>query len=205
MATADLDWRFLRGSSIFLVVIVLISGAALVGSYQFSKAKDIIHKRENSKYMNVRNQYRTLDEEESLIATYLPRYIALENAGIIGREKRLDWIESLRQSAKQSQVAKLQYKIGAQKVFATGMPLEIGDYKVFASKMSITVDLLHEGDLLSLLDNISRNVTGLYGLRECDIQRIGQDLSTEPDGVNLSALCHMNFLTIRKSAAGERG
>ncbi len=205
MKAADIDWRVLRGSIIGLLVIVLISGGALTVSYQFANSKNTTNKRERAKYLNVRNQYRTLDQEEGLIATYLPRYVALENAGVIGREKRLDWIEALRQSAKQAQVAKLRYTIAVQKPFVTGSKLDVGDFRVFASVMDIKVDLLHEGDLFALLENFNRSVTGLYGLSECDIKRRGKDISNEADAVNLTASCKLNFLTIRKADAGGQG
>ena len=67
------------------------------------------------------------------------------------------------------------------------------------------MDLLHEGDLFALLDSFNRTVTGLYGLRECKIMRRGEGINTEADAVNLSALCYLNFLTIRKADAGDRG
>ncbi len=205
MNAAEIDWRVLRGSMIGLVIVVLISGGALLGSYQFANAKRLLQKRERANFMNARNQYHTLDKEEGLIATYLPRYIALETAGIIGREKRLDWIESLRQSAKQAQVAKLNYRIDAQKPFNTGTKLEVGNYRVFASRVSVDVDLLHEGDLLALLDNFNRSVAGLYGLSDCAIQHPGKEISMAADAINLRAKCHLNFLTIRKSDPGDQG
>jgi len=196
---AEIEWSVLRGSMILLVIAVIISAGSLVGSYQFANSKNKIHKREQARYLSARTQYHTLDEEEGLIAIYLPRYVALENAGIIGREKRLDWIESLRQSAKQSQVAKMQYDISAQKLFETKIPLDVGDYKIYASTMSLNIDLLHEGDLFTLLDNLNSSLTGLYGLSACDLKRKGSEISNEVDAVNLSAHCDVNFLTIRKT------
>ena len=199
MRAAEIEWSVLRGSIIFLVIAVVISAGSLAGSYQFANLKNKTHKREQAKFISARTQYRTLDEEEGLIAIYLPRYVALENAGIIGREKRLDWIESLRQSAKQSQVAKMQYDISAQKLFETKIPLDVGDYKIYASTMSLNLGLLHEGDLFTLLDNLSSSLTGLYGLSECDLKRKGPEIRNEVDAVNLSARCALNFLTIRKT------
>ena len=198
MRAAEIEWSVLRGSIILLVIAVVITAGSIVGSYQFANSKNKINKREQAKYMSARTQYHTLDEEEGLIAIYLPRYVALENAGIIGREKRLDWIESLRQSAKQSQVAKMQYDISAQKPFETNIPLDVGDYKIYASTMSLKVDLLHEGDLFALLDNLNSSITSLYGLSECDLKRKGSEISNEVDAINLSARCNLNFLTIRK-------
>lgn len=203
MKAAEIDWMELRGALVMLIIALIISGGALAASAQFSKAKNRIHQRERAQYLNARNHYHTLDQEEGLIATYLPRYVALENSGIIGREKRLDWIESLRQSARQSQVAKLRYKIDAQKPFVTGLESEIGDYRIYSSTMSINLDLLHEGDLFTLLDNFDRSVTGLYGLGDCDLRRGAAQISMQPDAVNVVAQCHLNFLTIRKSGGGQ--
>jgi len=199
-----MDWRVLRGALVTLVVAVLVSGGALAGSLQFAQSKNILHKRARAAYLSARAQYHDLDQEEGLIATYLPRYVALENAGIVGREKRLDWIESLRQSAKQAQVVKLRYKIDTQKPFDTGIKLEVGNFRVFASTMNISVDLLHEGDLFVLLDNINRSAKGLYGLSDCDIRRRGETINVDPEAVNLVAQCDLKFLTIRKSETEDQ-
>ena len=129
--------------------------------------------------------------------------MALENQGIIGREQRLDWIDVLRESARDVTLPRLEYTIEAQRQFDTGMTLNVGDYDVYASSMRLTLGLLHEGDLLELLDLLDSNVSGLYGVNACRMSRSEQGVRMQADASNVNARCVLNFFTIRQRGAGQ--
>ena len=171
MKFSEIDWSVLRGSVILIVVALLIAGTALIFSFQFKSDKEATLARERAAMLAARGQYQTLDEEEDIIATYLPKYGALEVQGIIGREQRLDWIDVLRESARAVQVPRLQYTIDAQRTFDTGVDLQVGDYQVFASSMQLNLGLLHEGDLIRLLGRMRKDVRGLFGVSGCQMSR----------------------------------
>lgn len=197
MRPSEIDWNVLRGAVVLLVVAVLISGTALALGYQFDGEQEAGLQRARSAFMSARNQYHTLDDEEDLIATYLPRYSALEDQGVIGREQRLDWIDVLRESARAAQVQRLAYVIDAQRVFDTGVKLEIGDYRVYSSSMRLNLGLLHEGDLLRFLSRLRDGVSGLLAVSDCSLTRAGAEVSTSVDATNVDARCVLDFITIR--------
>lgn len=197
MKFSEIDWSVLRGALIALVVSTLVAGAALTASYQFWSKQDIVLRRANSALSSARGQYHTLDDEEDIIATYLPRYGSLEEEGIIGREHRLDWIDVLRETARAVQVPSLEYAIEAQQPFDVGVDLKIGDYSVYASSMRLTLGLLHEGDLVRFLTSLAQSSSGLFGVTGCEIGRNAEVLSNQPRGINVNATCVLKFLTIR--------
>jgi len=197
VTASDIDWRVLRGSVILLLVSLLVGGVALASSYRFWSAQDVSLKRERSRLVSTRGQYHALDEEEDIIATYLPRYAELERQGIIGREQRLDWIDALRQASREAKVLRLEYVIDAQRQFQTGLELNVGDYRVYASSMRMDLGLLHEGDLLRLLEDLRGEVSGLFGVNGCHVSRAHPELRAVPDERNLEARCVLNFITIR--------
>ena len=198
MKPSEIDWSVLRGATILLVISLLVGGTALIVSYQFWSEQDRALRAERSRLQAARSQYHALDDEEDIIATYLPRYVALENQGIIGREQRLDWIDVLRESARGVGLPRLEYVIEAQRPFETGMQLNVGDYQVYASNMQLDMGLLHEEDLLALLERVRRNVSGLFGVNSCEIERRDPVLESGADAVNLNARCVLNFITIRQ-------
>ncbi len=205
MRAGELDWDLLRGSVVLLVVSLVVAGVALAASYHFWNKQETALERERSALLTARSQYQALDDEEDIIATYLPRYVALEAEGIIGREQRLDWIDVLRESARAVQVPRLEYVIAAQRPFETGMLLNVGDYGVYASSMRLDVGLLHEGDLLELLGRLRREVSGLFGVSGCRMMRTDRELRLAPDASNVEAQCVLNFYTIRRSDAAGGG
>jgi hypothetical protein len=197
MKFSEIDWRVLRGSVILLVIALAIVGTALAMSFQFKSRQETSLARERTMMIASRSRYQDLDEEEDIIATYLPRDSDLEDKGIIGREQRLDWIDVLRQSAREVRVPRLQYTIEAQRRFDTGLDLQVGDYRVFASSMQLQLGLLHEGDLIRLLSKLRDGVNGLFGVSGCSMSRPRGPLRLEPDAANVDARCVINFITIR--------
>ena len=206
MKLSEVDWSVLRGSLILLVVSALIVGAALSVSYRFWNKQDTVLTRANSALNSARGQYRALDDEEDIIATYLPRYASLEEEGIIGREHRLDWIDVLRETARTVNVPRLEYAIDAQHAFDVGWDLGVGDYAVYASSMRLSLGLLHEGDLLRFLADLSKNISGLFGVSGCEMQRAGETLANQPRVSNVNVICVLKFITIRgpEPRAGAR-
>jgi len=198
MKWSEIDWSLLRGCMVLVVVAVLVAGSALVASYQFRDQQVSKLRTARAAFLAARNQYQALDDEEDIIATYLPRYSTLEDRGIIGREQRLDWIDVLRESARAVQVPRLEYTIEAQRAFETGLDLQVGDYTVYATNMRLDLGLLHEGDLLRLLARMRENVSGLFGVSGCVMVRPRAELEMGPDATNVEARCVLNFFTLRK-------
>jgi hypothetical protein len=201
-----MDWSVLRGAALFLTVSLVVVASGLTISYQFWDKQDTVLKRERARLVAARSQYHALDEEEDIIAAYLPRYATLESLGIIGQEQRLDWIEALRQTAREVDLPRLQYTIDAQRPFESGMSLDVGEYRVYASSMRLDFGLLHEGDLLRLLAGLREEVSGLFGVNGCRLTRSGDVLDGSLGASNLEALCVLNFITIRgpEAPAGAR-
>ena len=198
MKASEIDWGVLRGAIILLALSLLVGVAALATSPQFWSKQEAGLKRERSRLLAARGHYHALDDEEDIIATYLPRYLALEEQGLIGREQRLDWIDALREAAREAKVPQLEYVIDAQRPFDTGMELNVGDYRVYASSMRLQLGLSHEGDLLRLLDALRTDVAGLFGVNGCRIARRNRELVMAPDARNLDAQCVLNFITVRR-------
>lgn len=201
MKPSELDWRMLRGAMILLVISALIAGGALAASHAFASRQDNALQRERSAFLAARSQYQALDEEEDIIATYLPRYLALEEAGIIGREQRLDWIDVLRDAARAARVQSLSYVLNAQQQFDPGITLNVGDYAVYVSSMRLDIGLLHEGDLLEFLDRLRAQMPGLFGINGCRMMRADRTLRMAADAVNVDVQCLINFYTIRNAQA----
>jgi hypothetical protein len=204
MRAADVDWRLLRGGLVLLLISASIAGGALAASHSFTSRQVNALQRERSAFLAARSQYHALDEEEDIIATYLPRYLALEDAGIIGREQRLDWIDVLRESARAARVQSLSYVLNAQQSFDPGMTLNVGDYAVYASSMRLDIGLLHEGDLLEFLARLHEQMPGLFGVTGCRMARTERTLRMEADAANVEVQCTLNFYTLRKADAPAR-
>ena len=63
--------------------------------------------------------------------------------------------------------------------------------------MKLNLDMLHEGDLLTLLDGLQEQTTPFI-VRDCEITRpIGTEINTKNIVANLKAVCEIDWLTLR--------
>jgi hypothetical protein len=195
---AEVDWRLLRGALVLLTASLVVSAVVVVGSYQFWDAMDRTYRRESAKLLSIRSRYQTIDEEERLIEIFLPRYQALEARGVIGREQRLDWIETLRTASADLKLPELRYSINTQNEYQADFPLQTGAFQVYVSEMTLDLGLLHEGDLPALLDRLEHDATGLYRVSRCSIDRIREPVGLDPTQPNLRAACTLEWLTVKQ-------
>ena len=141
--------------------------------------------------------FRARDEEQELRAT-TARYQALAQRGVIGDERRLDWVEQIRRIRETRKLFDLQYEIAPQQPLDAGVPG--GPYIFMASPMRLTMQLLHEEDLLGFLDDLSAQAPAYLRTRRCAVDRLPPP-PVPPTGAapQLRAECELDWITIRKA------
>lgn len=202
MRFADIDWRVLRGALALLVVAIAVSVSVVTATQMFSNKVQREFRRQRAALLSVRSAYQRVDEEKKTLELYLPRYRALKAAGVIGRERRLSWVEALRAAARRIGLPALRYEIATQKRYTPDYPLTTGDYQLYESDMKLTIGLFHEGDLLHLFRLLDTDAKGLYSVSRCSISRAGRMFSLDPRKTNLNAECVLRWFTVHKPEAG---
>jgi len=197
MTISGSDLSFLKGALAFLVLVLLASAGMIGAALYYSQAKFQDYQRVSRTLAGVQARYRTVDQEGQLIDRYRGAFKRLEREGIVGPERRLDWIESLRDDAARLKLPSLRYQISAQAPYKPVLDLPLGALRLYRSNMRLSIGLLHEDDLLRLLSAVDRDAPGLFQLSKCDISRVGTELSLDPDTANLRAECDLRWLTLR--------
>ncbi|MCP5150827.1 MAG: hypothetical protein H6983_21630 [Ectothiorhodospiraceae bacterium] len=202
MRPDDIDWGVLRGSLVLLAVAVVIGVGLMVATHQFWAGQDREYRRDQRVFTSARGRYQTVDEEERTMATYLPHYRDLEAVGVIGRERRLDWIEALREVARELKLPSVRYDLGSQDRYTPAFKVDSGAYEVYASRMTLNLGLLHEEDLPRLLEVLRERAVGLFTVSSCAIERVAPEFGRSPTEANLNARCTLEWLTIRQPETG---
>lgn len=116
----------------------------------------------------------------------------LQDAGILGEERRLDWMEQLRATQRDLRLPGLQYEFAAQ---APLNQTAASGYAWFNSPLRLRMRLLHEGDLLSTVERIQREAHALVIVRTC---RLASPTGEHKESfAPLNADCDMDWLTAR--------
>ncbi|MGH8596330.1 MAG: hypothetical protein ACREXT_06700, partial [Gammaproteobacteria bacterium] len=197
MDRARADWRILQGALGVFAFSVLLALSILTVSNMFWREMLAEYQSNYTRFREVSAKYLAVDDEERVIAEQYPKFIALYRRGVIGDEHRLSWIEALESIGEELDLPELEYTIEAQQPVATDFALDTRVFDVNSSVMELSLGLLHEGDLVRVLDHLDRAAEGLYTVEACDVTR--QALPpTKALGLsaNLRAECRLRWFTL---------
>ena len=176
---------------------MLAIGAA---SVHFSRDADAQARRERLTAQSERDaaerQLKQARNEERQIQNDAAQFAALQARGVVGEENRLEWTELLREIRDRRRLPALDYEIAPQRPLAPGSN---GDLVFLASPIQLNAHLLHEEDLLRLLDDLHRHARPLLRVRECTLERLPRGAaegSSAHPRANLRAECQIDWITI---------
>lgn len=180
---------------VFLLVLVTAAGALWSADRclsQLDRDKKLAENRLNE----VVTRLTQVTTERENITKFSPKYQELLARGIVGEERRLDWVESIERIRGQ-QVFSMRYVISPQKNFASAPSLAVKNFELKASDMTLELNLLHEGKLQGFLDDLQREAVGFYLVDHCKVDRIAPvvEMRYAPQ---IKAECLLNWLTLQE-------
>lgn len=173
-----------------IAYLSLIATQKAEAEYRAAAAR---HTQIDKKLLQVR-----IEEEE--IKNRAALFVHLQEKGILGDEKRLDWVEMLREIQRRLRLPDMNYEFAPQKRLEGDGG---GEYAFFSSSMKLRLRLMHEEDLLNFLDRVQHEAKAVVLTRSCNIARQpGSELKT-PLG-QLNADCELDWITVRKADIVKR-
>ena len=189
------DWRKLRNPLIGLGMALVLMALLLGYSGQRKQQAYILLQTQQNQLNQAHQHYQTSGMEKDTIVKYLPYYRQLITRGFIGEERRIEWVDDLRTIYQQNKLFGINYSIGAQEQYKPNFTLNAGPFTLHRSTMKIELSMLHEGDLLTMIDALlARNATPFMP-RECVITRL-TDIARNKLAPNLVANCELDWITI---------
>lgn len=197
MSISRQDWRKLRNPILGLGTALVLIGLLISFADQYRQKNELALQAQQNLLNQARQKYQSSGLEKETITQYLPVYNNLLASGFIGEERRIEWIENLRQIHAQHRLFSIDYSIGLQENYKPSFLINLGNFKLNRSVMKLNLEMLHEGDLLALLDGLQEQTTPLI-VRDCEITRpIGVVINTKNISANLKAACEIDWLTLR--------
>lgn len=141
-------------------------------------------------------RYAHVENEKDEIRTFQPQFLALRDKGLIGEERRLDWVDAIRQIQERLRLLPLSYEFAPQQSVKLDSHLALGDYALRGSRMTLHMDLLHEVDLFNFFENLHQHA--YFAVQECVLRRSAA-AATAPNAPSLTADCDLNWLTLAPS------
>ncbi len=188
------DWQYMKKPLITFAVAVALCLSVLTWSYAHLA-------RHKQQYTNITQQIREQKaairlhiSDTNTLKKYNHLYNRLKARGAIGSEHRLVWINTFRSAVQNLKLRSARYRLRAQQEVSKHFGVNGGNVRLYASTMKIDVEMLHEGDLLSLLAAL-RKAPGLFNVASCSLKAKEAKIVFNAQASNVIALCDINWYT----------
>jgi type II secretory pathway pseudopilin PulG len=179
-----------------IIVAIMISAALIVVSYQYEKAQYDKFQQALSTLRSTHKLYKNMVNDIDLLDKYRNLYSGYRASGLVGKERRLSWVESLESTNEVLRLPTLTYSLHPQEDFnRPGFILKRG-INVQSSPMELTMGLLHEEDLFALLEGLRLSIKNLFTVDQCLILRQGSGGTLDTKNANLTTQCTIRWVTI---------
>ena len=157
-----IDWFFLKRTLILLSIAVVVTAALIVLGLQFEASSYENYKTGQANLRTTHKLYENMVNDIDLLEQFTSQFNGYKASGLVGGERRLSWIESLKSTNSVLKLPKLTYELKPQEDFVRA-GLRVGrNVKVNSSPMALGMSLLHEEDLFALLEGLSLSISNLY-------------------------------------------
>ena len=192
-----IDWLYLRRPFIIFAVAILLAAAMVVAGYQYENLQRVEYENALSKLRTTHKLYTSMINDIDLLDQYRNLYNGYKASGLVGKERRLSWVESLESTNQVLRLPTLTYNLQPQEIFQRpGLKVDRG-VSVLGSPMELTIGMLHEEDLFALLEGLRLSIKSLFTVDSCSMNRTGNinnSLSTKK--LNLRSSCTIRWVTI---------
>lgn len=189
------DLKRLRLPIAGFVVLALAGAACTIAADRYLQETKQLQAATAAQRAEVQTRLSSANEEEREIRANLQQYQALAARGVIGDEKRLDWVDTVTAIKNERRLFNINYSVEPQRELDYPGFTPGGSVKFLASRVKMTIQLLHEDDLLNFISDLAQRSKPYVSVRSCDLQResLGGGTTLSP---RLQANCVFDLITI---------
>lgn len=191
----NIDWGYMRKFILIFTVSLVVSVITAVFNH-------VIYKNHINTHQGVENQIQQLNEklahinlDNNIITSNIENFKQLLHKGIIENEHRLKWVNTFRTQTRLLNIQVAKYQILPQNELKVAA-LTNNHVQIFVSKMKIDVHVLHEFDLVRLIQSLKTS-SGYFHLNRCQINRSGEKITFKRSAVNFIAECEIDWFTLK--------
>ncbi len=192
-----IDWLYMRQPLIIFVLSLMVAVSMSVFGFQYESSQIEKYDKAVETLSTTHTLYINMVNDIDLLEQYRNLYSGYKSSGLVGEERRLSWIESLETTNKVLKLPTLIYNLQPQEKFTRpGLKVKSG-VELNGSAMELSMGLLHEEDILAVLEGLRLSIKNLFTVESCSLSRsskIGVPLDTK--NTNLSSKCTIRWVTI---------
>ncbi|MBF0589674.1 MAG: hypothetical protein HQL53_11150 [Magnetococcales bacterium] len=182
-----------------VVLFLLVLAAAMACLYAASRHLDqqaIKAKSTSRDVKKLRNRVSNAATELAQIERYLPSFKRLRKEGFIGTDHRQAWVERLSEEARRIGIGKLSFNLDPSKSISGAWVPKLVAIQAQVNPMTLDMELLHELDLLKLLQALEGQEKSRFTTATCVIKAKGEKLDLRAAKPNLTAKCLLLWYSV---------
>lgn len=194
------DFLRIKGPIIILVLVLVAGVGSLFATDRFARSMRAGKSAAQAQFAEAVTRLEQVARDKRDFQTYYEQYQALVARGVVGEDRRLDWIEAIEKVRAKQHLFRARYAMAPQKVFNPAPVPAPSNFDMKVTPVTLQLDLLHEEQLFNFLDELRVQGKGLYLVEKCAVDRSGgtRELRYAPQ---LNAECALNWLTMRDRGA----
>lgn len=193
----------LRTSWILFALSLAAAAAIGFGSHWYIEREQREHSASGRKLQEARARLESARRERDNQIESAEVFRTLVDRGMLQAERRIDMVELVADIKARSNIASMDYEIAPQRVLPLPGGRSFASVDVLGSRVKLKLAALHEGDLFSFLDALSRTTAGFYPVDRCTFKRVSE---IDPSGrrPRVEAECALEWITLKEKARAGR-
>lgn len=193
----------IAGPAIVAVALIAAGAVAVAVTNQLLTAARAEQQTVRAERAAEQNKLVRATDEAREISERLVDYRRLVDRGIVGEERRLDWVDRINAIKAARKLSEVKYSIGPQRPAEHPGITGGGEVEFLASPMQLNMALLHEEDLFGFIGDLRSGLSALVVVKACSIERTGEAAKARGIAPRLRALCELDLVTIRDKRASK--
>lgn len=195
----------IRGAVLLVVLFALFKGVEY-GDETFAADQQAQNSTLRTERDSLTERLGAISDEERLQQQYADSYQGFADRGVIGDEKRLNWIEKMQEITSSRRLYQIEYQIGNQErhlpeAFAF---TENSTIQVKSTTMHFNLGMLHDIDFLMFLEDYAANVDGIFIPLRCSMSPTSEEEAFVVElRQNFMADCDIEWITVSDPDQGK--
>jgi len=190
-----LDFTLLRRGCLIALIVLILPVAVFLWIYANYLSLKSAEDNLNRQYLNASRELHNAKALASKIDTYQMRYKELVDKSYFTDGTKIKWLEKIKVMASELGLSQIDYSIGGAK--SAGVEhLEVARVVFDAIPVSLEMAVMHEVDLIRLLDKMKSLRLGLVRNDGCSLERTRTLSDFNSGNYNFMAQCNLSSIEV---------